>query len=171
MAKEGAAGRWFLRGIGLLLVLAGGVFCALMGRSFLRAREMATWPEVPCVILRAEVGERQLGPAVPSEYRFEVLYGYQWLGQNFESDRLTLRGSPWCGSPDPVEEWRLCYPVGSRAVCRVNPADPALAVLKIDSRAPGYSLWFPALIVVAGGGIIAGSLRRPQRTRGPAAAV
>jgi hypothetical protein len=44
--------------------------------------------------------------------------------------------------------------------CRVNPADPAVAVLRIDSRAPGYSLWFPALFVVGGVGIVVGALRR-----------
>lgn len=155
-----AAGRWFLRGIGLLLILAGGVFLVLMARSFLRAREMASWPEVECVILRSETGERQLGPAVSPEFRLEVLYGYEWQGNRHESDRFTLRGSPWRSKEEAVEEWRERYPAGRVTTCRVNPADPDLAVLKIDSRAPGYSLWFPALFVVAGVGVIAGSFRR-----------
>ncbi len=169
MASEGAAGRWFLRGLGVLLILVGGVFCGLMWRSFARARAMTAWPEVECVILRSETGQRQLGPAVPAEYRFEVLYGYEWHGQRIESDHLDLRGSPWSSSPETAEKWQSRYPVGSRQTCRVNPADPAVAVLKVDSRAPGYSLWFPALFVVAGGGIIAGTLRRhPQQGRPPA---
>lgn len=148
-----------MRGIGLALILVGAVFCLLMGRSFLRAREMARWPEVECLILRSETGERRLGDAVPPEFRFEVLYGYEWEGRRFESERFTLRGSPWRGDRAAAEELRDAHPAGTRAICRVNPADPALAVLKVDSRAPGYSLWFPALFVVAGAGIVGGSFR------------
>jgi hypothetical protein len=35
----------------------------------------------------------------------------------------------------------------------VNPAEPSFAILKTDSLAPGYSIWFPALFVVGGLGI------------------
>jgi hypothetical protein len=37
--------------------------------------------------------------------------------------------------------------------CRVNPHDPDFAVLKPDSLAPGYSIWFPALFVIGGLGM------------------
>jgi hypothetical protein len=146
-----------------LLVLAGGVFCGLMWRSFSRARDMSHWPEVPCVILRSETDERRLGPAVATEFQFAVLFGYEWQGERFESDLLSLRGSPWQSEPQAAREWCASYPVGSQATCRVNPRHPATAVLRIDSRAPGYSLWFPAIFVVAGSGIIAGSFRRPGK--------
>ena len=51
------------------------------------------------------------------------------------------------------------FPEGSRQTCFVNPSDPAFAVLKLDSKGPGYSLWFPLLIVVGGLGIIVGAVR------------
>jgi hypothetical protein len=40
-----------------------------------------------------------------------------------------------------------------RTTCRVHPRDPDFAVLKPDSLAPGYSIWFPALFVVGGLGM------------------
>ncbi|MFP6880316.1 MAG: hypothetical protein VCA34_05170, partial [Roseibacillus sp.] len=36
---------------------------------------------------------------------------------------------------------------------------PSFAVLKRDSKAPGYSLWFPIIFVVGGLGIILGAVR------------
>ena len=37
--------------------------------------------------------------------------------------------------------------------CFVDPQNPQLAILKPDSLAPGYSIWFPALFMIAGLGI------------------
>ena len=45
------------------------------------------------------------------------------------------------------------FPPGKMTTCRVNPRDPDFAVLKPDSLAPGYSIWFPGLFVVGGLGI------------------
>jgi hypothetical protein len=48
--------------------------------------------------------------------------------------------------------------------CLVHPQNPALAVLKPDSLAPGYSIWFPGLFMIAGLGITINALTGP---RGP----
>ena len=45
------------------------------------------------------------------------------------------------------------YPAGKTTTCRVNPNNPDFAVLKPDSLAPGYSIWFPGLFVIGGLGI------------------
>jgi hypothetical protein len=66
-AASGKAGRWFLVFTGMALVLIGGVFVWLMARSFLRAQEMRTWPEVECVILVSELEERRHDEPSPSE--------------------------------------------------------------------------------------------------------
>ncbi len=147
------AGRWFLAILGLSLALLGGVFVWLMGRSFLRAREMRTWPQVECVILTSEVGERRHDENSPREFRQELSFGYAWQGVARTGDRLTWRGSPWSSKRELIEARTAEYPVGMTTTCHVNPAAPDFAVLKPDSLAPGYSIWFPALFVVGGLGM------------------
>jgi Protein of unknown function (DUF3592) len=154
VAPQGAAvGQWYLASIGLTLALLGSFFFWLMARSFLRAWEMRTWPEVMCVILSSEVKERRNDENSAPEFCQDLTYGYEWKGLARTGDHLTLRGSPW-SSNQPLIEARVAeYPVGRQTICHVNPANPDTAVLKNDSLAPGYSIWFPALFVVGGLGI------------------
>lgn len=145
-----SSGRWFLVFTGLSLVLIGGVFVWLMGRSFLRAQEMRSWPEVECVIIASGLEERRHDENSPLEYRLNVVFGYEWAGEPRTGDRLSLRGSPWSSKRVLSEQRAAEYPVGATTTCRVNPADPELAVLKPDSLGPGYSIWFPSLFVIGG---------------------
>lgn len=132
-----------------------------MARSFLRAWEMRrVWKEVPCVILTTEIEERHIdGP----EFRLSLAYGYEWLGTAHTGERLTLRGNPWSSDRRKIEKQADAYPVSARLTCRVNPADPRIAVLKPDSLAPGYSIWFPALFVAGGAGLVIGVWRKLPR--------
>ena len=114
---------------------------------------------LPCVILRPEPETRQSAANGHPEYRSAVLYGYHWEGVPKESDRLKLRGSPWVGKEAAVTIFTERYPAGSQQQCRVNPANPEIAVLEPESKAPGYSLWFPLLFVVGGIGIVVGAWR------------
>lgn len=148
-----AAGRWYLAVLGLVVASIGGLFVWLLGRSFLRAQEMRTWPEVACVILISELEERRHDANSPVEYRQDLSYGYEWQGGARVGDRLTLRGNPWSSKRVLSEQRVAAYPVGKSTTCRVDPRNPDFAVLKPDSLAPGYSIWFPALFVVGGLGI------------------
>ncbi len=153
--------------LGISLAMIGGLFVWLMGRSFVRAYEMRSWPEVGCVILTSEVEERQHDENSAAEFRQNLSFGYEWKGIARTGDHLTLRGSPWSSNRGLVEARVAEYPVGKSAVCHVNPADPDFAVLKNDSLAPGYSIWFPALFVVGGLGITFRAMtRRPSQTGG-----
>jgi hypothetical protein len=156
--KPSAAGRWYLAGIGLSLALMGGFFVWAMWRSFERAREMSSWPEVPCVILSSEIKERRIDPNSPPEYRVEIEYGYEFAGKARTGDHSTLRGNPWTSKMDVVEKKQTDYPAGGKTICHVNPANPDFSVLKVDSKAPGYSIWFPSLFVVGGLGIMVRAL-------------
>jgi hypothetical protein len=160
MPPRSTASRVYFVLIGLMLILAGGTFTALMARSYLRARAVEAWPVVPCTILQSEAEERQVDPNGPVERRFAVLYGYVWQGHPRESDRLSLRGNPWSSREAPVLDLVARYPAGSRQECRVNPDDPTQAVLKLESKAPGYSIWFPLIFVAGGIGVIGGACRR-----------
>jgi hypothetical protein len=153
MARSTLGGRLFLAGIGLALALVGGFFCWLMWRSFARAHEMREWPQVPCVVLESEVEERKIDASSPAEYRFKIEYGYEWQGKALTSGHWTWRGSPWSSVREKAQELVDQYPAGSRVSGYVNPQQPEFAVLKPDSQAPGYSIWFPALFVVGGLGI------------------
>jgi hypothetical protein len=150
---RGGAGRWYLAGLGLVLAAAGAVFVFLMARSFERAREMRSWPQVPCVILSSDIEERRHDPQSPAEFRTNVVFGYEWQGVKRTSDRITWRGSPWTSKPNLIETRAAEFRTGQQTVCHVNPADPDFAILKPDSLAPGYSIWFPALFVIGGLGI------------------
>ena len=151
--------RVYLSLIGLLLFVAGGLFTWLMGRSFQRAREMESWPRTEAVILKAEVEERRIDPNRPTELRFAGLYSYEWEGVDYRSSRFALRGTPWTSKPEKVRESLERYPVGSVHEVAVNPSEPAMALLDLDSRAPGYSIWFPAIIALGGLGTMAGAWR------------
>lgn len=145
--------RVFQAAMGISLVVIGGLFVWLMARSYLRAKEMRSWPEVSCQILVSEIEQRRHDPQSPIEYRAVVNFGYEWLGKPQVGDHLTLRGSAWSSKQALAEQRIAEFPVGMTTRCRVNPAQPAVAVLKLDSLAPGYSIWFPGLFLVAGIGI------------------
>lgn len=147
------AGRVFLVGLGLCIAALGVLFVWLMGRSFLRAYEMRKWPEVACVILASEVEERRHDPNSATEYRQNLSFGYEWKGERHTGDHLTLRGNPWSSKREETENRAAQYKAGEATTCRVDPANPDFAVLKPDSLAPGYSIWFPALFVIGGLGI------------------
>lgn len=147
--------------LGLSIALLGAVFFGLMLRSFLRAYDMRSWPEVPCVILSSDVEQRHHDPQSPVEFRLMVTYGYEWQGNARTSDRFSLRGSPWTSKPDVLEDRAASFPVGARLTCRVKPDNPEFSVLAPDSLAPGYSIWFPALFIIGGLGITVRHLPRP----------
>ena len=160
MPNRSRAGRWYLILVGMFLSMAGLLFMGLMWRSYARARAMDEWPQVDCVIYRSEVEDRVVDPGSPPEFRFRVLYGYQWMGKDMLSDRWGLRGSPWISDRGAVEILVKQYRQGSLTSCRVDPASANMAVLKVDSKAAGYAIWFPVLFVVGGMGIVAGALRK-----------
>ena len=147
----------YWRRLVVTIIIVGLLFAVLMWRSYLRAREMESWPRVEAVVLSSGVAERRVGDSGPREFRFEVLYGYEWEGQRRSSGRWTLRGSPWSSKPGKAGQLAAEFPTGATVTCSVSPDDPGLAVLKVDSRGPGYSLWFPLLFVAGGIGIVVGA--------------
>ncbi len=151
--QPSAAGRLYLAAIGLSLALMGGIFFWLMWRSFDRALHMQSWPEVRCVIITSDIEERRIDPNSPSEFRVNVTYGYEFNGKPRTGDHMTWRGNPWTSKSDVIDERLAAFKPGTSITCRVDPNNPDFSVLKPDSRAPGYSLWFPALFIVGGLGI------------------
>ncbi len=159
--KSRLAAQLFLCMIGVMLLLAGGVFEWLMIRSYNHAKASREWPQVQAVVLRSVVDERQFKGS-PAEFRFNILYGYSYGGQDLTSDKLTPRGSKWSKSAAAVGTLAGEYPPGSEHSAWVNPDDTSIAILKHDTKAAGYTLWFPALIMVGGAGMIWGAFRKSK---------
>ena len=153
------AGSLYLILLGGILCTIGAVFAWLMWRSFDRAVDQRDWQETPCRILESRVMERKIGENVETEYGLRILFGYEFAGQGRTSGLRSLRGVSWSRERSRIEARAGRYPVGRAAVCHVDPVNPDRAVLELDSKAPGYSLWFPLLIVAGGLGIIVGALR------------
>lgn len=144
----------------------GALFTWLLGDGYLRARTMSEWPQVECVILESGVEKRQIGEAVPVDYRFGVLYGYEFEGERYTSERYDARGAGWTKNPDKLVGVLAQFKEGSSHRCWVNPEEPSFSILKLDTRAPGYSIWFPMLFLVGGVGVVFSSLWKLVRPRG-----
>ena len=160
--QQTRGGRWFMAFIGFSLALIGALFVYLMARSYIRAKEMRGWPKTPCVILQSELEERRHDPNSPAEFRHQLSFGYEWQNQRLIGEKVTLRGNPWTNKRNLAEQRLAEFPVGMNTECFVNPKNPQLAVLKPDSLAPGYSIWFPGLFMIAGLGIGLNALIRTR---------
>ncbi|MFD2257757.1 DUF3592 domain-containing protein [Luteolibacter algae] len=144
----------FLVLLGLSIAAIGGVFTMLMWKSYLKASAMHDWPQVEAVILSSEVEEWEPNEFSPREYRLKVLYGYEWDGEAKTGERLTSRGNPYSSKRDQAESQKEKYPAGARTKVYVNPDDHDFTILKPDTKAAGYSIWFPMLFVIGGLGIV-----------------
>ncbi len=151
-------GRWFLCLIGVLLVLMALLFEWLMLRSYLNAKKTREWPQVEAVVIRSSVEERHISGS-PPEVRLFIRYEYSFNGMSYTSGNISSRGSKWSRERAVVDKLLADYPVGSSHDAWVNPISPEVAILKHDTKAAGYTLWFPAIIMIGGCGIIWGALR------------
>jgi hypothetical protein len=142
-----------------------GIFIALMWRSYARAKGMTNWPQVPCLILQSNVEEQRIGDTVAPEYRLQVLYRYDFDGSSYESRLWSLRGSMPRNDRATVEELVATFATGSMTKCWVNPQQPSQSVLKLDTRAAGYTLWFPGLFFLGGVGMIVGAWKTPRSAK------
>jgi len=161
--KQGIGGHLYLAFIGLALMILGGAFVLILGRGYLRAKETREWDQVPAVIVVSQVGERSLGPSIPNEFTHELVYEYQVGEVLYRGERLQRRENPYFKEEakilPEVERWK----VGSKVEVFVNPKNPEEALLEHETKAPGYSIWFPGLFLIGGLGVFLRSLYRMFR--------
>lgn len=155
---SGNAGKWFLCLIAVSFMAMGLLFGWLMLRSYRKAAATEHWEQTEAVVLRCAIDQRQVKGSQP-EYRLSILYGYEFRGESHTSDRLTPRGAKWTKSEESVARLAGEYAEQSAHTAWVNPDDPDEAILEHDTKAAGYTLWFPALFIVAGAGMIWGAFR------------
>lgn len=152
-------GRLWKAAMGLLLVVVGSVFVSYLWGSYQRAATMDDWVETPCRILSSEKIDAGLNQKGLPKFAFSVRYEYEADGQVREGTsyrRLPTEAS----EPRKIDKLVEDFPAGSETVCHVDPTDPAKAVLKKETKAALYSIWFPCLFVVGGVGMILTALFR-----------
>jgi hypothetical protein len=93
----------------------------------------------------------------------KLLYGYEWKGEAKTGELIVARGNPWAKERARAERQLENFPEGLKTMAFVNPAQPDFAVLKPDTKAAGYSIWFPLLFVVGGLGIVVRAIVRRAR--------
>lgn len=152
-------GRIWIFLVGCGLFLTGAFFCWWLGAAWQRAREMDRWLEVPAEVLSFEVREYRFNELSQMEYVPEVRYRYEVSGGAFVGDAIR-RVPVRTARRDRAEAWGNEFPPGKRVRAYVDPVDPARAVLKKNSKAALYAIWFPALFVLAGMMMCINALRR-----------
>ena len=115
------------------------------------------------MVVVSQVGERRLGRDVPVEYSHELVYEYQFGGRFYRNERLKRRENPFFKDEDKITPEVERFAVGSKVEAFVNPEKPEEAVLEHETKAPGYSIWFPGLVLFGGLGIVARALLKMLR--------
>lgn len=150
-------GRLWIASLGLCLAVAGGVFTWVLWVAWQRAEETRRWPQVPCRVVVSRVARTQPTPNSNPAYSPEVRYRYTYQGMEHTGTRLKRVDSP-SQHEEVVRQKIAPWKAGDESVCHVNPAMPQMAVLKHDTRAALYSIWFPLLFVFGGLRITWGAL-------------
>lgn len=150
-------GRLWMSGMGLTLAAAGAFFFWFLWKNYAVAGRMDHWAETPCEIVASTVDGSAMDQHFQTKYEFQVTYRYEWEGRTLLGDRAKSKPVV-AGIRKKLDSWESRFPTGRQTVCYVNPDDPAQAVLERDTKASIYSLWFPALFVVGGLGIVITSL-------------
>lgn len=132
-------GRFIMMIFGLMFVGAGaGVGYATLP-SLTQWRASSGWTEVPAVVTASAVRSSRGDDS--TTYRPYIAYVYTVDGREYEGDRYdfwSVSSSGYEGKAAIVRE----HPVGREIRVYVDPADPALSVIK---REAGWGILFPTL--------------------------
>lgn len=145
--------------MGLLLIGVGSIFVQYLWNAYTRAAKMDTWIQVPCEVVTMDVDDEERNQRGMKKYVFQVTYDYQYEGKTYTGNRLK-RLPIAVSDPRRLKNHIEDYAVGTKTVCYVDPAAPEIAVIKKDSKAALYTIWFPCLFIVGGTGMILSALFR-----------
>lgn len=155
-SKAGA--RW-LAFMGIALAIAGALFVVMLWTAWQRAEETRRWIATSAKVLSSQLRPVQATPNSPTKFAIQVRYEYVYQGQTHISERIRRVNSPK-RNHDDAEALREEYTPGQTITCYVKPDEPTFAILKHESRAALYSIWFPLLFVVGGLRMAWAALRR-----------
>ncbi len=144
----------------VVLIAAGSFFAWRLWLSYQMTSVSRSWPEVTCQIEASRIVSARPTPTSPLAHRVEIRYRYEFGGSTHVSTRIRHVESAPSAHLDKVQAVQQQFPAGTQRVCRVNPENPAEAVLLPGTRAALYSIWFPLLFVAGGIGMLMGIFRR-----------
>lgn len=147
---------------GLLIAGMGVLFIGVLWHAYQRAVETRSWPTVEATIITSRVGDKLVPRNTPPAYTWDLAYRYRFDGQEWTADRYR-RVPTSSGDRERIERQVRENPVGSKVTAWVNPDDPSQAVLEHETKAALYTMWFPMLFVIGGGGMMWACLRRGNR--------
>jgi hypothetical protein len=153
---------------GSLIAAMGGYFVFALYVGAQRAKQTRSWEETACIIVKSQVDEGRPTPNSPVQYLAVVEYEYTFGGTTRRGNRIKRVEGP-TSHRGRAEEKVADYPTGNSAVCWVNPHAPDEVILRHDSMAPLYTIWFPGLFVIGGAGIALGALMGMRTRKGGAA--
>ena len=127
-----------LMGVGVL------VFLVMFFGAKERIERTLEWEMTDCVVERAmPFNDIRRGNEIETRYYMSVKYAYEFGGEEYTSRRYSMAGNTvYLGSiPDLdkerdkkmgriIEACEKIYPVGSKAVCFVDPDEPSEAILR-----------------------------------------
>jgi len=158
--SSSSSGRLWLAALGMSLAVAGAVFTWVLYTAWQRAEETRRWTPTPCLIVASRLEKERPTPNSNPVFKPEVRYNYTFAGKAMTGTRIK-RVDIASQHEDMARKKIEPYAVGAETTCFVNPVQPDMAVLKHDTRAALYSIWFP-LLFVFGGLRIAWGVIRPR---------
>lgn len=151
-------GRLYLGSIGAFLVILGLLFTWWLFQAGEKAMITRHWTAVPCVILSSGTREGQFSQNSPVTWRTDLDYRYTFDSKVHHGSKLKRIEGP-TPHREKAEAAAAAYPAGKETTCYVNPAQPDEAVLEHSTKAAFYTLWWPMLFAVGGGGILWAALK------------
>jgi hypothetical protein len=144
---------------GVLAVMGGFFVYALLAFGYSKAAATHRWVETSCTIQKSVMVTTRATPNSPGlSHELDILFEYSVNGSTYQSTRhrrIATRSAHESKIRSVVDK----FPAGSQATCFVDPDDPTMAVLKKDTKAVGYTVWFPGLFVIGGLGIMIAAVR------------
>ena len=142
--------------LGLLIATMGVIFVFALVRGYGRANETREWTEVPMKITKSEIFGQDIDSG-PPEYKAIIEYAFTYAGKPATGTGIK-RTEGFTKHRSKAQRVVKRYPVGSEGTCFVNPQDPGQTVIKHNTTAVLYTVWFPGVFVIAGLGIATGSV-------------
>ena len=146
------ASRLWGAALGLMLAAAGALICWYLWLAYQDAKLTDHWVRTPCEVIANHVDDSQVNQHGMPKFKLLISYRYEFDGELRVSDKV--RRSPLTSSsPEKIDKWLEKYPIGLKTTCLVNPDDANEAILKPNSKAALYTMWFPAMFLIGGIGI------------------
>ncbi len=109
-----------------IFLVAGLLMAIFMGGWLWKFVDARHWPAVPATVLASRVQSHSDEDG--TTYSIDILYSYTVNDKEYRSNRYSFVGGSSSGSTGKQKVVRE-HPVGKKALCYVDPDDPAYAVL------------------------------------------